>query len=61
MHCINTFFAGGQEFQVQVEVLAESSHFLGLEKETKNIERFVKYNINGVPGVGITEWNYRNI
>jgi hypothetical protein len=52
---------GGEEFQVQVSVLAESPHFLGLEKEAKNIERFVTYKINGVPGIGITEWNYRNV
>ena len=55
------FFTGGQEFQVQVAVEASSSHFLGMEQEAKNVELFVKYQVDGVPGVGITEWNYRNI
>lgn len=39
-----------QTFDVQVKVLSESQHFLGEEREAKNIERFVKYTINGVPG-----------
>ena len=42
-------------------VLSEAAHFLGLEDEAKNIERFVKFKVNGIPGVGLTEWNYRNI
>ena len=44
-----------------MKVLSEASHFLGLEREAKNIERFVNFEVNGVPGVGLTEWNYRNI
>jgi hypothetical protein len=42
-------------------VLSEAGHFLGLENEAKNIERFVKFQVNSIPGVGLAEWNYRNV
>jgi hypothetical protein len=54
-------FAGGHEFQVQVSVVAQSTHYLGTEMEARNTERFVTYDIDGVPGIGISEWNYRNV
>ena len=38
-----------------------SAHFLGEDLEAKNIEVFAEYNVNGIPGYGIVEWNYRNV
>lgn len=55
------FSAGGHEYQVQVVVNAECEHFLGHQMETKNIERFVDYKVNNVPGKGISEWNYSHM
>jgi hypothetical protein len=52
---------GGNEYHVQVNVKAETAHYLGDEFEAKNVERFVNYEVNGIPGSGITEWNYRNV
>ena len=54
-------FLGGHEYQVQVKSRSLASHYLGEESEAKNIELFAEYNVNGIPGYGIVEWNYRNL
>ena len=54
-------FKGGHEYFVEVQAKARASHYLGEEKEAKNIELFVDYKVDGILGTGICEWNYRNI
>jgi hypothetical protein len=46
---------------VEVNVTAEDEHFYGNEFESKIVERMAEYKVNGIPGSGITEWQYRNI
>ena len=55
------FYLGGYEYFIKVITKARAAHFLGEDHEAKNIELFTDYKVNGVPGSGISEWNYRNI
>ena len=55
-----TFFSGGQSYYVRAEIQEQAVHYYGKEQESKIIERFAKYSVDGVPGAGITEWQYRN-
>jgi len=52
--------AGGHEYLVQVKSRSLASHYLGEDSEAKNVELFAEYDVNGIPGYGIVEWNYRN-
>ena len=52
---------GGHDYFVEVKSRDMSAHFLGEDLEAKNIEVFAEYNVNGIPGYGIVEWNYRNV
>lgn len=56
-----SFTAGGQTYVVSVEVEYESVHYKGNDVEAKMFERFLKYNVNGVTGRGISEWHYNNV
>lgn len=51
--------SGGKEYFIQVDITAEGSHFYGDENESKIYERFASYTMNGIPGSGIIEWQYR--
>ena len=33
---------------------------MGWEWEARVIERFCKYEVDGVPGWGVSEWHFRN-
>jgi len=46
---------------INVQAKARAAHYLGETSEAKNIELFVDYNVNGISGSGIAEWNYRNL
>ena len=52
---------GGYEYFVEVKAKVRAAHYLGEDLEAKNIELFTNYKVNGVPGSGIVEWNYRNV
>jgi hypothetical protein len=52
--------SGGHEYLVQVKSRSLASHYLGEDSEAKNVELFAEYDVNGIPGYGIVEWNYRN-
>ncbi len=51
---------GGERYDVEVRVVREATHFYGSEAEAEIRERAVEYVVNGVNGVGIAEWSYRN-
>ncbi len=55
------FLVGGHEYQVQCKAMARTFHYVGVEREAKNFELFMDYNVNNVPGYGMVEWNYRNL
>ena len=52
---------GGEEYFIEVKARATATHYLGEEKEARNTELFASYSVNGVPGHGMVEWNYRNL
>ena len=52
---------GGEEYFIEVKARATATHYLGEEKEARNTELFASYSVNGVPGYGMVEWNYRNL
>ena len=45
---------------LKVRVLDSVEVFMGWEWESRIIERFCKYEVDGVPGWGVSEWQYRN-
>lgn len=53
-----TFIAGKKCYVVKAVVEYEAVHYKGHDNEAKLIERFLKYNVNGVQGRGIAEWHY---
>lgn len=53
--------SGGLQYEIQVKILAEAFHLYGEELESKIIERFAEYKVNGIKGNGITEWQSRNM
>ena len=55
------YHLGGYEYFVEVKAKVRAAHYLGEDLEAKNIELFTNYKVNGVPGSGIAEWNYRNV
>ena len=54
------YLSGGEEYFIQVKARATATHYLGEEKEARNTELFASFCVNGVPGYGMVEWNYRN-
>ena len=34
--------------------------FMGWEWEARIVERFCRYEVDGAPGWGVSEWHYRN-
>ena len=53
--------AGGQTYEIQVDIRDQAIHYYGPENESKIVERFANYKVDGIPGSGITEWQYRNV
>ncbi|XP_075225831.1 uncharacterized protein LOC142326986 [Lycorma delicatula] len=52
------FKAGGKMYTVQVSVEHEVIHYVGWRWQAKMIERFVKFDVNGIKGRGMSEFNY---
>lgn len=55
-----TFSANGEQYDVKVSTKYECEHFKGNDKEARLVERFNNYEVNGIKGRGISEWQYRN-
>ncbi|TRY62049.1 hypothetical protein TCAL_16245 [Tigriopus californicus] len=55
------FSAGGQEYQMQVHIQERVAHFYGEEQECRIMECFAQYQVNGISGSGICEWQNRNV
>eukprot|EP00095_Tigriopus_kingsejongensis_P006712 maker-scaffold25_size650667-snap-gene-5.28 protein:Tk06712 transcript:maker-scaffold25_size650667-snap-gene-5.28-mRNA-1 annotation:"hypothetical protein L798_06649" len=56
-----TFHAGSEEYQVQVNVEDRIPHYYGEEHECRILECLASYEVNGIPGSGICEWQNRNV
>ncbi|XP_066995476.1 uncharacterized protein [Anabrus simplex] len=56
-----TVSAGGQLYTIQVEVTSSAEFFIGWEWETRIVEQFARFTVNGVKGWGAAEWQYRHL
>ncbi|XP_066995909.2 uncharacterized protein [Anabrus simplex] len=52
------FKAGPTVYTVQVNVEHQAVHYVGWNWEARMVERFVKYEVNGIPGRGVSEFHY---
>ncbi|CAL4145452.1 unnamed protein product, partial [Meganyctiphanes norvegica] len=55
-----TFKAGGVTYIIRVKMEASPQHYLGWNWETRMVETWVKYTVNGNEGSGICEWQYNH-
>ena len=51
------YLTGEKEYNLKMEVLDRPIFFMG--EDAKIVERMCKYTVNGIPGWGISEWDYR--
>jgi len=56
------FKAGDEWYDIKVELQhrEKGRAYFGEDWEARIVERFVRYNINGEEGWGVSEWEYRN-
>lgn len=47
-------------YRIKVQVELDETHYKGSDVEAKLIERFVRCQVNGVEGRGISEWHYNH-
>ena len=55
-----SFGAGGRTYRVLVQVLETQTVFCGSDWEARLLERPCRYQLNGVRGWGMSEWQYRH-
>nr|XP_018917101.1 PREDICTED: uncharacterized protein LOC109044058 [Bemisia tabaci] len=55
------FKAGGNLYTAQAETVHRGQHLKGFNRQIKMFESFVRCRVNGVPGVGISEFSYSNV
>lgn len=55
------FMAGRKEYNVTCTVQEAPIFYIGEGRDAKIHERMCTYDINGLPGWGISEWDYRNV
>ena len=48
-------------YEVSVTILDRAEHFYGSERECRIVECMSEYNVDGIRGHGITEWQNRNM
>ncbi|KAK3089151.1 hypothetical protein FSP39_001292 [Pinctada imbricata] len=53
------FKAGGKSYNMKCKVEDMGVFYIGEGRDAKIYERFCRYEVNGVPGWGISEWDYR--
>ena len=46
---------------MKIDVLDRPKFYMGYEWEARIHERMVMYDVNGVKGWGISEWDYRSV
>jgi hypothetical protein len=55
------FFTGGEKYHVQVDVIESPEFFMGWEWEARVVEHLARFTVNGIPGWGAAEWEYRHL
>ena len=55
------FWANGRRYVVQVNVNKHLEFYIGEKAESRIVEHYSDFIVNGVPGWGVAEWQYRNI
>ncbi|XP_019617737.1 PREDICTED: uncharacterized protein LOC109465037 [Branchiostoma belcheri] len=54
------FMAGGKKYHLECKVLRAPIFYIGFGWTAKIHEGFAEFTVNGVPGWGIAEWDFRN-
>ena len=52
-------YIGGKTYHLEGHVLDRPIFYMGYEWEAEIKERMCTFKVNGVPGWGISEWDYR--
>ncbi|KAK3580274.1 hypothetical protein CHS0354_023512 [Potamilus streckersoni] len=52
------FTAGGVSYELQVKVIQTAVFYIGDDRDAKIHERFAHFQVNGVTGYGLSEWEY---
>lgn len=55
------FTAGSILYRLQCTVVSAPFFYIGDDRDARIHERMCTFIVNGVPGTGISEWEYRNI
>lgn len=55
------FLADGKSYSVQVKMETYYEFYIGESAESKVCELYSDFNVNGVRGWGVAEWQYRNV
>ncbi|CAG9839366.1 unnamed protein product [Diabrotica balteata] len=55
-----SFRAAGVSYDVQMEFIYEATHYKGSNEDIVVTARFVKCAVNGIPGRGFSDWQYKN-
>lgn len=54
-------FTGCQKYVVQVQAHTDFEFYIGEGAESRVVELYSDFVVNGVRGSGIAEWQYRNV
>lgn len=54
-------FVGTKEYKVEVVARHQPEFFIGSEAESRLVEQFSDFTVNGIKGWGAAEWHYRNV
>lgn len=55
------FSTGGEKYHVQVDITESAEFFMGWEWEARIVEQLARFTVNGIPGWGAAEWEYRHL
>lgn len=53
--------ANRKEYFVKVQAHSSPEFYIGVEAESRIVEQLCNFEVNGIPGWGAAEWQYRNL
>lgn len=56
-----SFWADGKQYLVQVNSDINYQFYIGESAESRFVEMYSEFIVNGVKGTGFVEWQYRNV
>lgn len=55
------FWAAGRQYVVQVQSHTEFQFYIGESADSRVVEMYSDFTVNGQRGYGVAEWQYRNV